>query len=135
MIFPGTSAHEWTLEVMLPAAGLTPYQGEGAAEMARLSEAAEKLHTVSANAALLHFTGQLNRQQVIDYLRTYGLATQQRAEKSYEFMTHPLSRNYVFTYTIGRDLFEQATASGERWPLFGRLLTEQVLPSQLASGQ
>lgn len=135
MIFPGESAHEWNLDVMLPAAGLTPYHGENAAAMSRLNKAAEQLRTVSANAALLHHTGQINRQQVIEYIQTYGLSTPQRAAKSYEFITHPLSRNYVFTYTIGRDLFEQATNGQDRWPLFGRLLTEQVLPSQLVSGQ
>ncbi len=135
MIFSADTAHEWNLNVMLPAAGLSPYQGENAAAMARLNKAAEQLRTVSANAALLHHTGQINRQQVIEYLQTYGLSTPQRAEKSYEFITHPLSRNYVFTYTIGRDLFEQATAGKDPWPLFGRLLTEQFLPSQLVSSQ
>lgn len=135
MIFPGESAHQWTLDVLLPAAGLTPYYDEGAAEMSRLADAAENLRTVSANAALLHYTGQLNREQTIEYLQTYGLTTPQRAEKSYGFITHPLSRNYVFTYTIGEDLFRQATANGDKWPLFRRLLTEQVLPSQLESKQ
>lgn len=131
MIFPDDTAHEWNLNVMLPAAGLTPYHGENATAMSRLYKASEQLRTVSANAALLHHTGQLNRQQTIEYIQTYGLATPQRAEKSYDFITHPLSRNYVFTYTIGRDLFEQATEGQDPWPLFGRLLTEQVLPSQL----
>jgi hypothetical protein len=131
MIFTEDGAHEWNWEVMLPAAALTPYQSESAAEMSRLSEAQKQLRTVSANAAILHHTGQLNREQAIEYLQTYNLSTRQRAEKSYEFMTHPLSRNYVFTYTIGYDLFQQATANSDPWPLFGRLLTEQVLPSQL----
>jgi hypothetical protein len=133
MIFPGDSAEEWNREVTLRAAGLTPYQGESAAEMSRLSEAQKKLRTVPANAALLYHTRQLNREQAIEYLQTYNLSTRQRAEKSYEFMTHPLSRNYVFTYTIGYDLFQRATANSDPWPLFGRLLTEQVLPSQLNS--
>jgi hypothetical protein len=132
IIFPAESGHQWNRDVLLPAAGLTPYHEESAAEMARLSRALDKLDTVFCNAAVLHHTGQLDREQTIEYLQSYALSTRQRAEKSYEFITHPLSRNYVFTYTIGYDLFKQATTNGEKWPLFRRLLTEQVLPSQLA---
>jgi hypothetical protein len=129
IIFPGTAAHQWTHGILLPAAGIAPR--ETAAESAAIEEAMKELRYVTANAALLHHTGQLDRTATIDYLLTYSLATPQRAEQMFDFITYPLGRSYAFTYTEGYDLLARA-AGDDKPTLFRRLLLEQVTPSDLA---
>lgn len=59
---------------------------------------------------------------------TYGLTTAARAAKSFSFLSHPLYRSYIFTYSIGYDLI---MGTADPATTFRRLLTEQVLPSRL----
>jgi hypothetical protein len=135
IIFPDDSHHQWTCDVLLPQAGIET--DETAEQMARLSQASDQLRYVSGNAALLYHNGQLSREQTIDYIQTYGLATPERAAKSFGFLSHPLFRSYIFTYTQGYDLIEQAANSKaanrpDKTDLFRRLLTGQILPSHLS---
>jgi len=128
MIFPDGSDQEWNVAVLFPAAGL-PVETGLAERLRRIGEASEALRYVSANAAILYHTGRLDQPDTIDYIRTYGLATPERAAKSFNFCTHPLYRSYPFTYTVGHDLI---AAMPDAPATFRRLLTEQALPSQLA---
>jgi hypothetical protein len=128
IIFPGRQEYEWLVEELLPAAGI---QGESPELLERVARASEKLYRVSGNVAILYYAGQLNKEQALDYLQTYGLSTPERAAKSLNFVT--LYRAYVFTYTAGYDLIKKAAAGRSKWPLFRRLLDEPVLPSQLAA--
>ncbi len=130
IIFPDGSHHDWTAEVIVPAAGLPPVD---AAQLRQISAALRSLNAVSGNAAILYHTGKLNAEQAVEYLQVHGLSTETRARKSFEFMTHPLFRAYIFTYTQGYTLIKGAAHGGDLKPLFKRLLTEQILPSQLAS--
>lgn len=131
IIFPdGATSHDWNVEVMLPAAGIEPFAGETADDLRRKAQAAKSLGYVSANAAMLYHTGELTREQTIDYIQTYGLVTPERAAKSFSFISHPLWRAYVFTYTQGYDLLAR---SADRPAAFRRALTGQVLPSTLAA--
>lgn len=131
IIFPGESYHDWNVEVILPAAGIEPAQTAG--EMARIANAIKALRYVSGNAAILYHSGELDRQQTTDYIQTYALSTPERAAKSFRFLSHPLYRSYVFTYTKGYDLIQQAATGDDRHHLFHHLLTNQVLPSQLTT--
>lgn len=128
MIFPDDDHHEWNAEVLLPAAhiAVTP---ELASQLRRVAKASGDLRYVTGNAAILFHTGKLDRQQTIDYIRTYGLVTPERATKSFSFLSHPLYRSYIFTYSVGYDLIK---GSADPTQTFRRLLTQQVLPSQLA---
>ncbi len=129
IIFPDGSEYDWTVEVILPAAGIDT--GETADHLRRIADAGNTLRYVSGNAAIQYHTGQLSKEQTIDYIQTYALATPERAEKSFSFLKHPLYGSYLFTYTEGYDLIAQAVENGDKLPLFRRLLTEQILPSQL----
>jgi hypothetical protein len=129
IIFPNGSEYEWTVDVILPAAGIDT--GETAVQMRRIAQAANTLRYITGNAAIQYHTGQLTKEQTIDYIKTYALAPPERAEKSFSFLSHPLYGSYLFTYTEGYDLITQATNNGDKLPLFRRLLTEQILPSQL----
>jgi hypothetical protein len=126
IIFPNHSDDEWNAEVMLPAAGLP---AEPVEQMRWISQANHELQYVFGNAAILYHTGQLNEEQTIDYLLTYGLNSEQRAQQSFRFIS--LYRSYSFTYTAGYDLIAEAAKGDNKTPIFRRLLTEQILPSQL----
>lgn len=130
MIFPGGEHHEWNVEVLFPAAGIvtTP---DIIDQMRRVGKASSDLRYVSGNAAILYHTGKLNRDQTIDYIHTYGLVAPDRAAKSFSFISHPLYRSYIFTYSAGYDLIKATANPGAT---FRHLLTAQVLPSQLSTG-
>jgi hypothetical protein len=133
IIFPDINGdddeHTWNERVLLPRAGMS---GEPAAQMRQIAEAMRDLRYVSGNAAILYHTGQLDDEQTIDYIMTYALATRERAQKSLQFISNPLFRSYLFTYTQGFDLIKQA-AGNDELDLFRRLLSQQILPSQLAA--
>lgn len=131
IIFPNDTQYDWLVEVLLPAAGIST--DETANDMRRLAAAHQYGRFVSGNAAILYHTGQLNADAAVEYIQTYGLSSRPRAVQSFRFLTHPLFRSYTFTYTQGRALLQQAAAKTNSLPeLFGRLLTEQILPSHLA---
>jgi hypothetical protein len=129
MIFPDGDHNDWNLEVAFPAAGLSA-GSETADHLRQIGDAAKSLRYVNGNAAILYHTSRLSREQTIDYLQTFGLTTPERAAKSFSFLSHPLFRSYVFTYSVGYDLI---AATPDPAKTFLRLLTEQVLPSQLIS--
>jgi hypothetical protein len=134
IIFPNNTQYDWLVEVLLPAAGIET--GETAAQMRRLAEANKYGRYVSGNAAILYHTGQLTADQAVEYIQTYGLSSRPRAVQSFRFLTHPLFRSYTFTYTQGRALLQQAAAANNNLEeIFGRLLTEQILPSHLTDTQ
>jgi hypothetical protein len=126
-IFPDGSGYDWNVEVLLPAAGL-PVEPGLAEQLRRLNEAGDALRYATGNAAILYHTGQLDQAGAIDYLQTYALTTPERAAKLFSFFTHPLYRSYGFTYSAGHDLI---AATDDPAATFRRLLTEQVLPSEL----
>lgn len=130
IIFPNDTQYNWLVEVLLPAAGMQT--GETADDMRQLAAAHKYGRYVSGNAAILYHTGKLTSDEAVEYIQTYGLSSRPRAVQSFRFLTHPLFRSYTFTYTQGRALLLQAAAANNNLDvLFGRLLTEQILPSQL----
>jgi hypothetical protein len=99
----------------------------------RIGRALHRLRGSGGDAALqLHADGR-SREQVIAFLEQDALSTRDRAEKSLEFITHPLWRAYVFCYAGGEKLLTQwieqsGSKDGER-ERFSRLLSEQLTPS------
>ena len=130
IIFPKGGHINWTVDVLLPAISMEAQ--DSSEHMWRLQEALRQLRPANGNAAILHHTGQLSSEQTIEYIRTYGLASPERAEKSFSFITHPLFRSYTFTYTEGYDLISRAAGAEDKTDVFLNCLTEQKLPSQLA---
>jgi hypothetical protein len=128
IIFPDHSDIEWSNKVILPAAGIEP---EPVEQTIRLKKSGRLLRHVSGNAAILYHTGQLNKAQIVDYYQTYALTNKARSEKSFDFISDPLFRAYTFTYTMGYDLIAEAANGGDKKPIFLRLLTDGVLPSEI----
>ena len=137
IIFPDDSQYDWISEVLIPAAGLPDISGK---ELRHIINACKKnlfyfggiSFNVIDNAAIKYHSGELNKEQTIDYYRTYGLATKETARKTFGFLAHPMYRAYVLTYTHGYNLIEQVANGKDKRPLFKRLLSEEMLPSQLA---
>lgn len=130
MIFPNGSHHDWNAGVLFPQAGID-LSPDLVATMCAIGRASSDLRYVTGNAAILYHTSQINREQAIDYIQTYGLVTPDRAAKSFSFIDHPLYRSYIFTYTVGYDLIKN---TADPRGTFLHLLTSQVLPSQLVAG-
>ncbi len=129
MIFPNGEGHDWTVEVLLPAAGIAT-ESDTAGRLRGIEAAGAALRAVNGNAAILYHTGQLDAAATQDYIRAYALATPERSAQIFRFCTHPLFRSYSFTYTEGHRLI---AAAADPVATFRRLLTEQVLPSELAT--
>ena len=131
IIFPARENLNWTLDVLMPAVPMNVQ--ETADQIWHIHEAMHQFRWVTGNAAILWHNGQLSRQETIDYFRTYGMASPARAQKSLEFITHPLYGSYPFTYTEGYELISKAAGGGDKTNVFLGCLSGQKLPSQLAA--
>ena len=92
-------------------------------------------NTGSANAAwignlalLLHDEG-VDPDDAVAYAERWGLLPRARAEKAVQFQTDPTWRAYIYCYLEGLRLCRSFTAGDAA--NFERLLTEQLLPSDL----
>lgn len=106
-------------------------------ELPEARPAFEALSKVRANAAWdLHQEG-VPADKVVEMLERDALLTRARAEKSVEFLTDPTWRAYITCYVEGYQLVRSYVGSEPQVPRsvrverFRRLITEQILPSQL----
>ena len=105
-----------------------PYDAEVAAEVASASEV---LGAARGNAAiLLHDRGR-SLDDATAYVERWALSPRVRAAKAMQFATDPTWRAYVFCYIDGLRLCREYVKGAPA--RFERLVTEQVVPSQLAS--
>ena len=128
-------------------AGLAPYGADGldwfagmvpagvaslrAAVAGRAAkEAHQAIAYVPGNVALLVHTRGASEEEAVEYAMKWGLRSRERAEQSVRFVTDPVWRSYVSTYTAGHDLC-RAFVNGDP-SRFKRLLTEQLTPAELA---
>ncbi|MGH9116292.1 MAG: DUF885 domain-containing protein [Acidimicrobiales bacterium] len=103
-----------------------PYDAEVVAEAAT---AGEVLGRARGNAAILLHDRDWSVDEVTDYLARWALLPRARAVKAVELLVDPTWRAYVFCYAEGVSLC-RSFVGGD--PVrFERLITEQVMPSQL----
>jgi hypothetical protein len=128
--FPGDEGVRWLTDVLLPQAAIRidpdVYR--------RVLEATRALRAVGSNAALLFHRDGRNEREVVQYLAHYGPQTEAEAAKRFSFISNPLWRAYIFTYSVGRQLLEGWFTSlddAERIARYRKLLTEQITPSQI----
>jgi len=98
---------------------------------AAVAEAGEALSWVRSNAAIGLHDGGWSVDDTISYLERWALLPRRRAEKAVSFLTDPTWRAYSHCYTEGLRLC-RAYVDGEP-ARFERLITEQVLPADLAA--
>lgn len=97
---------------------------------------------VRQDAALLLHDRGADQDTVAEYLRTWLLATDERARQMLRFLSSPLWRAYISTYVEGYRLLEtwldwapparlDAASADDRLQRFGRLLDEPLTPRSL----
>jgi hypothetical protein len=105
-----------------------PFDAEVAA---RVRAASEALNDVRGNLALLLHDEGRDVDDVVAYAERWGLLPRNRAEKAVQFQTDLTWRAYIFCYLEGLRLCRSFTAGDPA--NFERLLTEQLLPEELAA--
>jgi hypothetical protein len=118
----------WISYEMIPALSLPECNPE---ELFNKYRSGKKLRNSSRNAAILYNTGEINEDDAIEYLITYGLLDKKRAKQTFRFAADPFWKTYVIAYTEGFRLIEEAVQGKDKLPLFERLLKEQLLPEDL----
>jgi hypothetical protein len=119
----------WHQEVLFPLAGLPQLEARLEYELMR---AKIKLIAVNGNAAILRHDGGASEAEVRAYLKRYRLATDEEAQKSFDFLNDPLLRSYIFTYHLGGELLDALfAAQSDRDTWFRHLLTEPITPNQI----
>ena len=106
-----------------------PYQPEVAAAV-RTHRLTLSYYAERGNVAyMLHECGA-TLDEAREYARRWSLATDDRVEKGIEFVADPTWRAYIYCYTEGIKLARRFVAGDPA--RFQRLLTEQLVPSDLA---
>lgn len=99
-----------------------------------ISRATGGLLGVRQDAALLLHDRGADQDSVAEYLRTWLLATDERARQMLRFLSSPLWRAYISTYVEGYRLLGRwldAAPPTDRLVRFGRLLDEPLTPAGL----
>jgi hypothetical protein len=95
----------------------------------KAQEVYEVLGEARRNACIMKHQDGASDETIITYLRRYWLASPARAAKSLEFINY--ARGYMFTYSMGYQLLQDALARGNRQAVFKHLLAEPMTPGQL----
>jgi hypothetical protein len=115
-------------EEILPRAEMTHIDIK---TMMEVSRAERKVRDLWGNAAFMLHDQKKSTNEVISYLQKYEMSTEEEASRAIRFMSGPLDRSYIFTYTAGNDLLEELFSMADRDKYFARLLEEPVTPSQI----
>jgi hypothetical protein len=109
---------------------LVPLGIEYDPEQGRAIRAArEPLERVMGNAALLVNADGVSPDDAREYVMRWALVSERRAQHNVGFISHPVWRSYVTTYTDGYRICRD-WVGGDR-AKFKRLLTEQLSPADL----
>jgi len=115
-------------EEILPRAEMTQIDIK---TMLEISRAKRKIRDLWGNAAFMLHDQKKSTDEIVAYLQKYELSTEQEANRAIRFMSGPLDRSYIFTYTAGYDLLKELFTHVNRDKHFARLLEEPVTPSQI----
>lgn len=129
IIFEGTELEDFLREKLYPLAGLPTEHVERDIAVIRANESMAGV--VDGNAALLLHRDGRPPKEVQQYLEHFGLITPEQAAKCLEFMLHPLSRSYIFSYGAGSKMLAPLLQGPDRVENFARLLSEPFTPSQV----
>jgi hypothetical protein len=109
------------------------FEGTGVSydpELSRaVKDARRPIGYVPGNVALLIHTRGGSEEEAVEYSMRWGLTTRRRAEQIVRFVTDPVWRSYISTYTAGYDLCREFVIGDPA--RFKRLLTEQLTPADL----
>jgi hypothetical protein len=132
--FPGNSQMEFEKEVLFPLAGLDPTKAD---IYYRITALIKKLGYSSIVAARNYLDNKWTREQTIEWLQKYNLASKERAEQNLKFFEK--YRSYIINYNLGYDIVKQyiekngGASENEKltWALFEKIISTPQTPSGL----
>jgi hypothetical protein len=133
VVFPGDERVKFEKDVLFPLAGLKP---DDVNLYYHILELIEDLDYAGNEAARNYLNGNWTRERAIEFLETYQLFSNERAEKKLDFIDY--YRSYVINYNLGEDVIKNyiekkggtADDPERRWEVFEQLL----LAPQTTSG-
>jgi hypothetical protein len=131
LAFPGDERIEFEKNVLFPLAGLDATEADRYYEVLALLA---KLDYAGNEAARDYLNGTIDREQAMQWLVDYSLASPERALQRTEFFD--AYRSYVINYNLGQDLVREyverdATDMTERWERFEKLLSSPMTAADL----
>ena len=132
LAFPGEKRLEYERDVLYPLAGLDP---DTAGAFWALQIAKQALAGARITIAQGYLDKEIPREDAVAYTMKYQLVSRERAEQMLDF--NDQYRSYVINYSLGQDMVrEWIEAQGDapvwRWKAMERLLSEPMLPGDLA---
>jgi hypothetical protein len=124
--FPGGEEQAWLEEHAYAEAGIKP----GGGDLSRIHAGKDMLWGVQCNAALMLGEGR-SQEEAVRYLARWALLDEEEALRTVPSLRRPFAEAYVFCYHHGRKLLEPGMLGADPGGFVRRLLTEQVLPSDL----
>lgn len=132
MAFPGEERVAFERSVLFPLAGLDPSR---AGDYYRVMDLLERLDYAGNEAARRYLNGEIDTDSAAAWLGRYALMTPARARQRVRFFDQ--YRSYVINYNLGQDMvarYVESRSGGDpdrAWELFGKLLSQPWLPSEL----
>ncbi len=132
--FPGDTQMEFEKEILFPLAGL---ESSKANNYYKITKLIRRLSYSSNEAARNYLDGKWTKEQTINWLQKYNLASRERAEQNLKFFEK--YRSYIINYNLGQDIvknyIEKSGGTAEnidlRWKLFERIISTPQTPSGL----
>jgi hypothetical protein len=132
--FPGEARTAFEREKLYPLAGLDPATAETYSAVQRQIA---KLSYAGNEAARKYLNGEIDRDAAAAWLQKWAMSPRDRAEQRTRFFDE--YRSYVINYNLGQDLVKAYVEKrggtedkpGDRWKIFGELLSSPRLPSGL----
>ncbi|MDY7229536.1 hypothetical protein [Hyalangium rubrum] len=128
LAFPGDEALGFEQQTLYPLAGLDPAT---APALRRYLGLTARLDGVENTIAADFLGGRISEDEAVRQLQKYTLASRVRAEQRVRFVR--TYRSYVINYNLGRQAVRDwvARQGPNRWDAMERLLSSQMLPSDL----
>ena len=128
LAFPGDEGTRFERDVLFPLAGLDPSTADKKAQLGALTR---RLARAEYTIADDYLSGRVGREESIERLMKYTLATRERATQRLRFID--TYRSYIINYGLGRDVVQAwvERQGPDRWRGMETLLASQILPVDL----
>ncbi len=131
LAFPGEERLQFEQDVLFPMAGLDANEADRYYELLDLLA---QLNYAGNEAARDYLNGDITKEEAVQWLVDYSLASPERALKRTDFFD--TYRSYVINYNLGKDMVrayvERDTKdAAARWAKFQLMLSTPMLPSDL----
>jgi hypothetical protein len=132
LAFPRSERLAFETATLYPLAGLDPAT---APALQALRDAMRDLGGARLTISAMYLDGEIDRERALELTQRYQLMSRARAEQSLRFTER--YRSYVINYSAGEDLIRDyversAKSADEQWAAYERIMSELMLPSDLA---